>query len=159
MDYFQGVVIEYLRADRTTFVNTECLLQLEPGEYLAKGKHWYCDVVAVNFRESKVFLCEISYSSTLHPLLKRLTSWAESWPLLCAAVARDCGVPSTWEVRPWLFVPDDRLDALQKKLALLPTSEASGTRMPEPKIKSLEQVAPWKYRSWNGKSYDPDADA
>lgn len=157
MDYFQGVVVEYLRADRTTFVNTECLLQLEPGEYLAKGKHWYCDVVAVNFRESKVFLCEISYSSTLHPLIKRLTSWAESWPLLCEAVARDCGVPSDWEVRPWLFVPDDRRSALQKKLALLPSHEASSTCMPELKITSLEQVAPWKYRSWNQKSYEPDA--
>jgi len=158
MDYFQGVVVEYLRADRASFVNTECLLQLEPGEYLAKGKHWYCDVVAVNFRESKVFLSEISYSSTLHPLVKRLKSWAESWPLLCAAVARDCGVPSSWEVRPWLFIPDDRRPALQKKLALLPGSGVSGICMPEPKITSLEQVAPWKYRSWNQKSYKSEAD-
>ena len=30
-DYFQGVVAEYLRADRGVFVNPEILLQLEPG--------------------------------------------------------------------------------------------------------------------------------
>ena len=40
MDYFQGVVVEYLRADRAMFVNTECLVSLEPAEAPAKGKHW-----------------------------------------------------------------------------------------------------------------------
>jgi hypothetical protein len=42
MDYFQGVVTEYLRADRTIFVNTECLIQLDGGDPPGKGRHWYC---------------------------------------------------------------------------------------------------------------------
>jgi hypothetical protein len=63
VDYFQGVVTEYLRADRAVFVNTECCIQLNPLDNPDKsGPHWYCDAVAVNFRDSKVFLCEVSYS-------------------------------------------------------------------------------------------------
>jgi hypothetical protein len=62
MDYFQGVVTEFLRADRAMFVNTEYLIQLEPGSSLAKGRHWYCDALAINFKESTVHLCEVSYS-------------------------------------------------------------------------------------------------
>jgi hypothetical protein len=30
MDYYQGVVVEYLRADRSVFVNTECCIELNP---------------------------------------------------------------------------------------------------------------------------------
>jgi hypothetical protein len=56
MDYYQEVVTEYLRSDRATFVNTECLIQLEPGQMLGKGAHWYCDAMAVNFRESTLYL-------------------------------------------------------------------------------------------------------
>lgn len=45
MDYFQGVVTEYLVADRATYVNTEPLIQLDANE-LKKGRHWYCDAAA-----------------------------------------------------------------------------------------------------------------
>jgi len=53
---------------------------------------WYCDAVAVNLRDKRVFLCEITYSKTLHDLNKRLVSWASNWPTLCKALTRDCGV-------------------------------------------------------------------
>jgi hypothetical protein len=64
MDYYQGVVTDYIRADRSMFVNTEYCLQLEPGDRPAKGKHWYCDAVATDFRRQCVYLCEISFSKT-----------------------------------------------------------------------------------------------
>ena len=51
MDYYQGVVTEYLRANRATFVNTECCIQLNPGPHPDNsGPHWYCDAVAVNLQ-------------------------------------------------------------------------------------------------------------
>ncbi len=31
MDYYEGVVIDYLRADRAVFVNTECCIQIKEG--------------------------------------------------------------------------------------------------------------------------------
>ena len=48
MDYFQGVVTDYLRANRSVFVNTECLIQLDEGNKQLKCRHWFCDAMAVN---------------------------------------------------------------------------------------------------------------
>lgn len=53
MDYFQGVVAEYLSADRAKFMNPECCIQPSPGDSpKASGPHWYCDLVAISLRES-----------------------------------------------------------------------------------------------------------
>ena len=147
MDYFQGVVADYLRADRSTFVNSEFLLQLDKGNSPGKGRHWYCDIVAVNFRDSTIYLCEVSFSKTLHALIRRLTIWSENWPALCAGVSRDSLVPSEWTVRPWLFIPMDRCGVLAEKL---PTVIGIGTEsyhMPDPKVTALEDVLPWKYHN------------
>ena len=154
MDYFQGVVTEYLRADRSMFVNTECLLQLYPGNVPAKGAHWICDAVAVNFRESSVYLCEVTYSSTMQSLVTRLRAWEAKWPALCLAFARDCSIPSTWNIRPWLFIPEKNKDALRMKLAeFVKPGEVPGN-MPQPLVTYLESVVPWKYPSWDRKKAD-----
>jgi hypothetical protein len=146
MDYFQGVVAEYLRADRAVFINTECLIQLHEGDAPAKGTHWYCDIVAVNFREKRVYLCEVTYSTTLNALLTRLRAWNSQWPALCDALKRDCKVPEGWEVIPWVFIPRRGRPRLRAKLAELnlPVSAISA-----PRVTCLERVVPWKYQSWN----------
>lgn len=148
MDYFQGVVTEYLRADRATFVNTECLIQLENGNAPAKGRHWYCDAVAVDFRKSTIYLCEITYSTTMQALLARLQHWSNHWPLLCQAVARDCCIPNTWEVQPWVFIPEQHHGSFNKKLAAL-SIPSHATPMPTPKVTYLESVTPWNYCNWD----------
>jgi hypothetical protein len=150
MDYFQGVVTEYLRADRAMFVNTECCIQLNPGANPDRtGLHWFCDVVAVNLRDKQVFLCEVTYAKTLGALNKRLISWASNWDLLRAALIRDCGLQQDWPVQPWLFVPHDLRMLLEEKLSKIVNLGAGQHQMPLPKITDLEEVAPWKYRSWN----------
>lgn len=157
MDYFQGVVTEYLRADRAMFVNTECCIQLNPGDNPdASGPHWYCDAVAVNFRDSTVFLCEVSYSKSLHALMKRLEGWSTHWSTLRAALSRDCALSTDWPIRPWLFVPEDRREVLTKKLSKL---YIGPNGMPEPKVTSLESVTPWMYRSWNRHNNRSGSDA
>ena len=51
MDHFESVVLEYLRADRALFVNSQCCIQLNPGANPdTGGPHWYCDAVAVSLR-------------------------------------------------------------------------------------------------------------
>ena len=152
MDFYQGVVTDYLRADRAVFVNTECCIQLNPGDNPV-GPHWYCDAVAVNMRERQVFLCEITYSKTLDALVKRLAGWRSHWPALCLAIVRDLCVPADWPVRPWVFIPSDREVLLERKLAKLPAavSDASA-QMPAPKVTHLERVAPWNFNSWNRKA-------
>lgn len=148
MDYFQGVVAEYLTADRAMFVNPECCIQLNPGDSLkASGQHWYCDIVAVSFRESAAFLCEVSYSQTLAAMFKRLREWNANWPGVTAALARDNSIPASWPVRPWLFVPEERQALVSRTLPGLLGSDAGSRLMPEPLVTSLEVVTPWRYRS------------
>jgi hypothetical protein len=151
MDYFQSVVTEYLRANRATFVNTECLIQIDKGNVPLKGRHWYCDAVAVNFAKSTVYLCEVTYSTTLSPLCARLAAWDAHWGLLCEAIARDCATPTSWAVQPWLFIPRERQAILDKKLAPLLAVNREGSRMPKPTVTFLENVTPWKYQGWDRK--------
>jgi len=150
MDYYQGVVTEYLRADRAMFLNTECCIQLNPGANPdTSGPHWYCDAVAVNLRDERVFLCEVTYSKSLDALSKRLDSWAKSWNLLLVALERDCGVRQEWPVLPWLFVPKNLRSTLESRINKIQNIGEDPGQMPRPKITDLEEVAPWKYPSWN----------
>jgi hypothetical protein len=150
MDYFQGVVTEYLRADRAVFVNTECCIQLNPGENPDQtGPHWFCDAVAVNMREQRVYLCEVTYSKTLSALNKRLIEWAAHWSLLREALIRDCQLPRNWPVQPWLFVPNALQTPLNSKLLRISNVGDGAGQMPRPRTTDLEDVAPWKYPSWN----------
>lgn len=148
MDFYQGVVVDYLRADRTVFLNTECCIQLNEGPNPdTSGPHWYCDAVAVDFRNETVFLCEISYAERLGSLIERLKAWTEHWPGVCAALERDCKVPKGWPVRPWLFVPEGLVSGLVGKLDKM--EGADGLAAFKPRITPLECVQPWLYRSWN----------
>ena len=149
MDYYQGVVTEYLRANRATFVNMECLIQLEPGDSPAKGKHWYCDAVAVNIRDKTAYLCEITYSKSLSGLIERLNNWSSQWPLIRIALARDCGIPADWHVQPKIFIPGELKKILHIKLPDLADDANWVSEMPKPAVIELEEVVPWKYRSWD----------
>ena len=50
MDNYQGQVVKYLRSDLAVFVNTECCIQLREDPNPKGREHWYCDVVACDFR-------------------------------------------------------------------------------------------------------------
>lgn len=146
MDYYQGVVVDYLRADRAMFVNTEHLIQLDDGlNQEKKGRHWYCDVMAVNFREHTIYLGEITYSKTLSALLKRLSAWSENWEELRQALIRDASLPTDWSVIPWAFVPGNLIELLRVRLAERGLDGVVSGGMPCPMITALEDTSPWKY--------------
>lgn len=151
MDYFQGVVTEFLRANRSTFVNTEYLIQLDEGATPLKARHWYCDALAVNFQDSTVYLCEITYSKTMTALLSRLQAWAANWEGVCAAIARDSRLAGAWNFKPWVFVPEDSRPLLLRKLELGQSLSLPQRSMPAPVVTTLESVAPWNYCSWDRK--------
>ncbi len=145
MAFYENVVADYLRADRSVFVNTECCIQLNEGNNPdTSGPHWYCDAVAVDLGTSTIFLCEVTYASQLSGLSNRLTGWNENWGGVCQALSRDCNVPNHWPVRPWLFIPEELIPKLLAKLDNL-------EELPLPRVTTLEMVQPWKYVSWNRK--------
>lgn len=160
MDYFQGVVTEYLRAKRSVFVNTECLLQLDDGNQTLKDRHWYCDIVAADFSEKAVYLCEVTYSATMQSLIGRLTAWRQQWPMLVSAIRRDCGIPSDWTVTPWVFIPAKYKTKFVEKLQVLNSAEEPFCEMPMPRITHLESTLPWEYLiTWNRQIDAIDGDA
>lgn len=148
MNYYESVVFDYLRADRTVFLNTEYCVQINPGDNPdTSGPHWYCDAVALNFQAGEVFLCEISYEATLSGLTKRLRGWHDNWNGVLHALVRDSFIPESWPVRPWLFVPENLVPLLEQRLEQI----ANGHPQFLPKITPLEKVVPWLYQSWNRK--------
>ncbi|MBU2676472.1 MAG: hypothetical protein KJP16_05260 [Gammaproteobacteria bacterium] len=150
MDYFQGVVTEYLVADRAAFVNSELLIQLDLDEP-KKGRHWYCDAAAVDIREETLYLCEVTYSKSMTGLSRRLLAWDEHWKELRNALARDCGIPESWQVQPWAFIPKGYDEALKSRIAPLSGIERGADAMPYPLITFLENVVPWNYVTWDRK--------
>jgi hypothetical protein len=159
MDFFQGVVVEYLRAHRSVFVNPELLIQLDEGELLGKGRHWYCDAAAASFQDKTLYLCEISYSQTLSMLIKRLQSWADNWDGITTALARNSNIPADWIVRPWVFIPKKCRPTFDTKVARIVHGK-SPTKMPDPGATHLELVAPWEFkRTWDRKGAPIEASA
>ena len=145
MDHFESVVVEYLRADRSLFVNAQCCIQLSPGSNPdTSGPHWYCDAVAVSLKLQRAFLCEITYADPPSSLQRRLAGWDREWPVLRAALERDSGVPAAWPLQPWLFIASKLQPRIDAFLGTL-----SYEHMPRPRITHLEQVMPWQYRSWD----------
>ena len=145
MDYFEGVVADYLSADRAVFVNPQCRIQLEPCTRPKKGEHWYCDILAIDFRESAVYLCEVTLSRTVSTLLRRLRDWNANWPEICAAVHRDSHIPEEWDVRPRVFVPKAQMGLVRRKVEQIVDSDGEPPAMPKPEVTSLESVTPWQY--------------
>jgi hypothetical protein len=116
MAYYQDIVGEYLRADRSIFINQEFAIQLDEGvAQPKKGRSWICDAVAVDFRKKAVFLCEVTYSQTLSALLGRLKSWTQNWQGVTDALYRDSCIPHCYTVRPWVFLPESLIEAFVKK--------------------------------------------
>ena len=147
MDYYETVMTHYLRSDRAIFLNTECCIQLnQGGNPDTSGPHWYCDAVAADFRSKTIFLCEISYSKGLPTLTKRLKGWHEDWEKVCHALARDSFVDKGWPVRPWLFVPEQFVSLLLRRLEEIRAGQPSKFI---PRITPLEMIQPWQYQSWN----------
>lgn len=145
MDHFETIVLDYLRADRSMFVNYQCCIQLNPGSNPdTSGPHWYCDAVAVGFKQQAVYLCEITYASPPASLMRRLTAWSKDWLHLRQALARDSSLPASWPVTPWLFIPR----SLQSRMSIF-LSDLDTSEMPVPRITYLEDVLPWQYRSWD----------
>jgi hypothetical protein len=147
MDYYESVVLDYLRADRAVFVNRECCIQINKARNPdTSGPHWYCDAVVADFRSKTVFLCDISYGTELVALTKRLKDWQDHWEGIVLALRRDSSLPEDWPIRVWLFVPEHLVPLLQKRLTQI------GSLHPlkfVPKVTELEKVQPWFYSSWN----------
>ncbi len=156
MDYFEGVVIEYLRADRALFLNTQYCIQVNKGKNPdTSGPHWYCDAVAIDFRSRSIFLCEITFANPPASLKERLSGWNDHWVGVHQALVRDSKLPEDWTVRPWLFIREDAIPKVIKDLENLKAMTQGKVMFPVPKITPLEMTMPWEYTSWDRQGEKP----
>jgi hypothetical protein len=106
-----------------------------------------------------VYLCEVTYAATLQALFGRLRAWSNNWPGVHAAIVRDCGIPKSWRVQPWLFIPEERHSVLKKRLPAISNIGDADGAMPNPRVTYPEAVVPWKYRTWDRKVSALETDA
>jgi hypothetical protein len=150
VDYYQGVVSEFLTADPSFFVNPEFCIRLDPEGSLKKGAHWYCDILAVSAGERTIYLCEVTWSRTVWALCKRLGEWANNWSGVREAILRDTQLVGQWDIRPWVFIPGEQEKTAKEKIAKVKAGWDDPAGMPEPRVTRLEEVVPWLYRSPHG---------
>jgi|GEM_PF-598414 len=145
MDHYQGVVEDYLRADRSVFVNPEFCLQLSPSKPLSdSGTMWHLDHLAVDMRRQTAFLCEVAYAHSLAAMVRRLATWSEHWDEIEIALERDACIPKSFAKRPWVFIPANLINAFLRRY-----SEEVLMGFFDPLVTPLEMTAPWSYCTWN----------
>lgn len=149
MNYYESVVVDYLRADRALFVNAECCIQLNQADNPdTSGPHWYCDAAVADFRTKSVFLVEISYSASLSDLTKRLKGWNDNWAGVAAALTRNNHLPPEWPVRPWAFVPEKLVPMLlNSELRQVSQSRTAGDPRQYPSVPCARPIRTRKIRS------------
>jgi hypothetical protein len=141
MDYFQGVVGEYLRVDRSCFVNSEFWIRGNLEAPHSKP-HWFVDVVALHMGQKCAFLCEVTYAKKPTALLNRLQSWRQYWDTMILTFKQDASIPADWSVRPWIFAPKAVLDAYASSIRQL---------HPSARFTNMEDIMPWLYCTWDRK--------
>jgi hypothetical protein len=135
MDHYQQIVSDYLRADRATFVNAHYSLPGHPVE-AADKPYWEIDIVALNIRKRRAYLCEVTYSLDAPALLRRFAAWREHWQELVDGLIEFSGLSSDWQVKPWIFTPADIRKSIEQQVLYW---------HPQARFTDLELVAPWKY--------------
>ena len=117
-EYYESIVLEWLRADRGCFVNTQYMIQISDGDAPRAGTSWYCDALAVDFSNKLVLLCEVSYSQHLWALRKRLQQWEQNWDAIKNAIRSISNIPADWKFKVWVFVPNpEYLDSSKRPIA------------------------------------------
>jgi hypothetical protein len=148
VDYFQGVVLEYLRADRTCFVNPEFWIRGNPTSPHDKP-HWFVDVLAVQMKLQQVWLCEVTYAKQPRALIQRLKNWRTHWDTINQTLKEDTFIDKDWPVIPWVFGAPDTLKVVEPVLKDL---------FPEGQTKNLEKVLPWLYCTYDRKEETKQAE-
>jgi hypothetical protein len=156
MDYYQGVVREFLQLDRSIFIHEELVIDLDfdenrPQGKNLKGRHWICDLAALSQKEKTLYLGEVTYSKSLQSIISRFDSWSQHWPDIVESLMRDSGIDRSWQICPWAFIPKKNKELFREKINKLPKIGLGKTQMPNPKMTFLEEVVPWKSKNWKGR--------
>lgn len=136
MPYYEEVVADYVQAGRK-FIRREYFIDLDRAPQPSKGRSWYVDVLAVDFEERTIWLCEVSYSKTLYALRTRLKQWSDNWTSIQQTIFAEIAVGPQWRLSPWAFTPESLKSVYDAGLSKV------GPLVFQPKWTALEATAPW----------------
>lgn len=137
MPYYEEVVADYLQSGHR-FIRREYLIDLDKTPQPAKGRSWYVDVLALDFRQRTVWLCEVSYAKSLYALSKRLKQWSDNWDAIQRTLFAEIELTSDWRVCPWAFTPENLKAVHDVGL------KKAGPLVFEPRWTPLEETTPWR---------------
>jgi len=138
LSYYEEIVAEYLCAKRTRFVSPNYCLDIGDAGPHGKDRSWWIDVLAVDFDERAIFLCEATFAQKPVYMFRRLRRWASIWPEIELCARRLTGAPDHWRVEPWVFMPKDLKATFDKGFAAIIDSPFSVTWT------AFEDIVPWK---------------
>jgi hypothetical protein len=126
MSYYEEIVAEFLCSSRQRFVSPGYNLDLGGVGPHGKGRNWWIDVLAVDFQDETIYLCEATFARQPTYMLRRLSAWAAVWTELCNALYHTTSAPKTWRVIPWISLQQScragsRTASRRLKICLLST--------------------------------------
>ena len=138
MSYYEEIVAEYLCFERTRFVSPGFNLDLGGAGPLGKGRNWWIDVLAVDFKDEAIYLCEATFAQQPNYMFRRLRTWAALWLEIRENLFHVTHAPSSWDVIPWIFAPSNLESKIKQGIETIPD------RPFDCKWRSFEEIVPWK---------------
>ena len=72
MSHYEKIIGEYLCYEQTRFVSPGFGLNLGGVGPHGKGRNWWIDVLAVDFKDETIYLCEATFAQKPKYMLQRL---------------------------------------------------------------------------------------
>jgi hypothetical protein len=143
MSHYEEIVAEYLCFGRTRFVSPGFSLDLGGVGPHGKGRNWWIDVLAVDFKEQTIYLCEATFARHPTYMFARLRAWTAVWPEICENLFRVTHAPHSWTVKPWIFTPNDLKSRIELGIAAIRDCPF------DYKWTAFEDIVPWKRQQYS----------
>jgi hypothetical protein len=138
MSYYEEIVAEYLCSERTRFVSPSFNLDLGGAGPFGKGRNWWIDILAVDFEDQAVYLCEATFAQQPNYMFRRLKAWAALWSEIRENLFLVTHAPISWNVIPWVFAPANLESKIRQGIEAIPN------RPFDYKWRAFEEIVPWK---------------
>jgi hypothetical protein len=135
---YEEIVAEYLCFERTRFVSPGFNLDLGGAGPLGKGRNWWIDVLAVDFRNETIYLCEATFAQQPNYMFRRLRAWAALWSEIRENLFHVTSAPSSWNVIPWIFAPANLESKIKQGIEAIPNRPFGY------EWTAFEDIVPWK---------------
>lgn len=144
---YENVIAAWLVADGQTLIAPQYPLRIgEPT--MAEPVRWP-DILAVQPKNRRAFLCEVTWSKDWSRHGKKIAEYRDHIDNIRASLEHWLGIEGeAWQISVWYFVPAAHVEKIR--------SMETGVDFPL-KVTSLESIKPWSY-TWGYRKADAQED-